>query len=129
MTREFFDLQIDRLAERFGRRNFDAEFCSLAFTKVAGMAEGQFLRTIERWLGNRKPTNPPLLKDFEMAARVHDGPPRAPAEPIEKKPLGTILTSAGFPGCKSVNEAVEVAKHKNQIQRADDDGPDPKGAA
>lgn len=138
MTDLFFKHQVQRLRTRFGDRNFDNEFVQLVWREVYDMSEQAFIKTVDVFIGSRPTTKPPLLTDFrdarlaEQKRRFEEDlrgatqmlRRRAPEE--MRKHLRVIL-SKDFGGVESVVDALEVAKHRRQVAKAD--GKDPDGAA
>jgi hypothetical protein len=119
-----FTHQVKRLVERFTPRHFGDEFCDLLWQTVCQMSAYDFKRTCDFFIGNRKPTNPPLIPDFRDAAltcekrefnRDVEGAAKAVFEhdgktPGERRAHVLKVLSAEYGKVDSVADAIEVAR-------------------
>jgi hypothetical protein len=64
MTREDFLRQIERLKVRFGAKNFDSEMVNLVGGYVSKIPAPYLAKAVDNWIGQRKPSDPPLKNDF-----------------------------------------------------------------
>lgn len=114
------------------RNAFDVEFTSLVALEVKSMANDDFLSVANFMIGSRPAGKPPLIQDFRDARinqeklrlrRDVDGANRA----MNTQWHGGLQAylSREFPGCKTLNEAVEVRKLQIQIAKAKDPNYDP----
>lgn len=132
MTNEAYVKQVQRMFERFGRKNFDPEFVSLVWREVCTLSEEQFARITDFFIGTRQPNKPPLLADFRDA-RIRE---EKNAFTREVQGAANVLTATAwqgglkaylakhYPGCKSLWEAVEVRKVHRAIAVAEGRNPD-----
>ena len=133
MTNEFWNHQKSRLIDRFGPRNFSPEFSVLVALECKTMPDDAFLSIVNALIGSRKPNDPPLIRDFRDARLAYErreyernlyGAARMMNEPARHVGLKSYLASA-FPGCKTINEAVEVRRLEIQVQQAENANYDP----
>ncbi|RYD27407.1 MAG: hypothetical protein EOP89_04835 [Lysobacteraceae bacterium] len=124
MTFPEFEVQLKRLVGRFTARHFDSEFSALLWNTVSDMSVHDFKRTVEFFMGNRKPTNPPLIPDFRDAVltcekrefnRDVEGAAKAVFEddgktPGERKAHVLGVLSREFGHVNSIAEAVQIAR-------------------
>ncbi len=132
MTHETWTRQKARLIDRFGKNNFSPEFSLLVSMECRPMPDQPFEEMVNAMIGGRRPNNPPLIQDFRDARlawerRVFErdlsGAERAMNMPA-KDGLKLYLVKE-FPGCKTLNQAVEVRRHQIQIARAENPNYDP----
>lgn len=130
MTHEAYVKQVQRLFERFGRKNFDDEFVNLVWREVLQLTDEQFKRICDFFIGSRTPTKPPLLQDFrdqrvreEKHAFTREVQAASNAMNWPQAGLKAFLAKH-YPGCKNLNEAVEVRKIHRAIARAEGRNPD-----
>jgi hypothetical protein len=126
MTQEFFEQQIDRLKVRFGEKAFDKEFVSLIAKECFSMQDADFLDLVNLMIATRKHNSSPILTDFrEMRVqsdknkfgRVVGHAVRAMSQ-HSKGTVHEALIRAGFHGCKTIEEALNVQLEKNRIAKA-----------
>lgn len=131
MTHEAYVKQVQRLFERFGRKNFDDEFVNLVWREVLTLHDQQFTRICDFFIGSRQPNKPPLLADFRDQ-RVRE---EKSAFTREVQAAANVLNWPGqgglkafltkhYPGCRTLNEAVEVRKLHRAIARSEGRNPD-----
>lgn len=133
MTQQCWLAQIERLKEHFGERHFNKEFCLLVAIEITALPDHDIVNIVTTMIGSRLATRPPLIVDFrderlrlekkklESDARSANIKMNSPAFHTGlKKYLAT-----NFPGCKTVNEAVEVRRINIMIQRANDPNYEP----
>lgn len=133
MTPEFWNHQKSRLIDRFGERNFSREFSLLVAVECNSMPDQEFLHAVSAMIGARKPSDPPLIKDFRDARlayerRVFERDVRGASNAMNQTPWSLGLRAylaKEFPGCKTINEAVEVRKMQIQIRQAEESNYDP----
>jgi hypothetical protein len=69
LDHEFLE-QIKRLENAFGHRAFDVERCDIIRKSLRSISGDEFRHIANRFISSRKPTDPPLPKDFmEFALR------------------------------------------------------------
>ncbi len=132
MNEDFFRVQIGRLRTRFGDRAFDAEFVHLVAREVCTMSETGFARTCDVFIGSRPTNKPPLLSEFREA-RIReekvrfDNEVRGAAQAMNWPAKGGLqrFLAKEYPGAKTLNEAVEIKRLRNQIEKADNDDKEP----
>ncbi len=124
--------QVERLRTRFGDKAFDAEFILLARSEMARMRDDDLVRMVDVFIGSRAANRPPLLVDFREARHLAQGRKLqsdiAGALKALETPWQTGLKpylEKHFPGCKTLEEAVEVRRLQIQIARANDPTYDP----
>lgn len=93
MTNDCWEYQKSRLKDRFGERNFSKEFCLLVAVECKAVPDRDFVDIVNRMIGSRIPTRPPLLVDFREARLgkekhrfdhgAHDASAGAPATPLD----------------------------------------------
>lgn len=123
MTEDCFKLQSERLRIRW-KNAFDPAFLDLLGKKMAGVTNEIFIEIVSFFIGSRPISKPPLLQDFQDARltlekRRFTNDVKG-ADKIIHGP-GTVreaLLRAGYTGCKSINEAVEIQTTKNRIAKA-----------
>lgn len=132
MTNDTWLHQKSRLIDRFGERNFSKEFSLLVAIELKSMPDQIFVDMVNALIGARRPNDPPLLADFRMARLAHEkreldrdvfGASRAMDRPWAGG-LKPYLAKE-FPGCKTLNEAVEVRKLQIQIEQSKNPSYDP----
>jgi len=132
MTHDTWTTQKARLIDRFGQNNFSKEFSLLCSIECQTMPDAPFVEMVNAMIGNRKPSNPPLLQDFRDARLAYEK--RKFEADVTGAQRGMNTAWAGglqaylrreFPGCKTLNEAVEVRKHQIAIAKAEDANYDP----
>lgn len=127
--------QINRLKSRFGDKAFDSEFVILAAREFAPMAEGNVIRAVDVWVGNRPANRPPLITDFrdarlaEAKVRVDYAATEA-MRGFERGPKGSIesfrrIMRPLVGHVESVAEAIEIRKHQIRIEKAKNPNYDP----
>lgn len=132
MSPEFFKTQMDRLQKRFGAKAIDNEFTKLVWLDVDSMSESGFLRSVNIWIGNRSHLKPPLLSEFREARLNEEkyrlgNEAKGAADSMGNHPqmgLRAYLAKE-FPGCKSLNEAIEVRALQIKVQKANDPNYEP----
>ncbi len=134
MTNDFFKAQITRLQVRFPKA-LDNEFVMLAWKETHDMSESGFQRFCDVLIGSRTHHKPPLLSEFREARlnehkRQFDNDVRAAASvmfggatPGSRKAHVLRLLSKEYGKVSSVTEAVEVARMKLRVARANERGP------
>lgn len=132
MKSEFFVAQMNRLKDRFGDKAMNKSFADLVWREVYDMSEVAFAKACDVWIGNRPHTKPPLLAEFrearmnEQKHKFQDDVRGASYFLSRKSPEETrrhlkLILSKDFGGVDSVSEALEVAKHKQRIAKANND--------
>jgi len=125
--------QINRLKSRFGEKAFDDEFVKLAVRELMQMADGNVIRSVDVWIGNRPANRPPLLDDFRQARLTEErvrlqndisGALQTVNSGPREQGLKAYLAKE-FPGCKTLAEAIEVRRLQIKIAKADDPNYDP----
>lgn len=133
MTNTCWDHQKSRLIDRFGKNNFSSEFSLLVAIECRSIPDHVFVDMVGAMIGARKPSDPPLIRDFRDARLAYErreyernlyGAARAMHSPVLSRGLQDYLGNH-FPGCKTIMEAVEVRRHQIEIQRAEDPSYDP----
>lgn len=123
MTNDQFQFQMHRLESAFGERHFPLERLELIWGLVAWMGLGQFSCVVDHMLSTMRYA--PLPKDFKEASILEKkkafendvgGAIKALNTPWSGG-LQAFLTKQ-YPGCKTLNEAVQVQILQNQVQRA-----------
>lgn len=126
MTQDCWLYQKSRLIDRFGERNFSKEFSLLCSLECKSIPDQPFVDIVNFMIGSRIPNKPPLLADFRDARLAYEkrkfeqdafGAARAMREPARFEGLKSYLARA-FPGCKTLNQAVEVRRLEIQIEKA-----------
>jgi hypothetical protein len=107
------------LADRFGKKHFDDGFRSSVWREVSILPKEIFDAVLISFLGDRRPTKPPLLEDFKKA--IHQEMKKQPKKYVTKNldrgDLQSYLENA-HPGCKSLAEAVEIeVKIKRELEQ------------
>lgn len=124
MTDEQFVIQVQRLQIAFGEKPFDKMRLSMIRGRV-GESYPAFCRIVDKFISARRPSDPPLPQDFADAYRLEEkneflrdvnGAIDAMNTPWQNG-LQEFLAKE-YPGCKTLNEAVQVQILKNQIRRA-----------
>jgi hypothetical protein len=118
--------QINRLKSRFGERAFDDEFCKLVFPEMMGISEHSVHRMVDVFIGNRPANRPPMLVDFrefrlaEQKASF-DSTVKAAARGMNAQSSGGLKAylAKEFPGCKTLDEAIQVRRLQIQIAKAE----------
>lgn len=132
MTHETWLHEKARLVDRFGERSFSKEFSLLVAIECRPLPDQDFVQMVNAMIGSRRPNDPPLIADFRNARHAWErrvferdlaGAERAMDMPA-KDGLKLYLAKK-FPGCKSLNAAVEVRRLQIQVQKADDHNYDP----
>lgn len=67
LDHEFFS-QVKRLESAFGAKAFDAERCSMIRGNLRHLTGDQFERIVNQFINSKRPTDPPLPKEFSEAA-------------------------------------------------------------
>jgi len=117
MTQDCWLNQKARLIDRFGKQNFSPEFSLLVSVECKSMPDAPFVDMVNAMIGNRKPSNPPLLQDFRdgrlsFEKRKFEAEVNGAIRGFEKltaKPIAELL-SPHFGKVGSVSEAFEIAK-------------------
>lgn len=130
MPLDHFRAQISRIVATFGKASFSEERISLIYSCVQGLSADEFTRVTNLVISEHRYA--PLPKDFsEAAAKVRKNRVDHGILGISKK-LDQIFESGlpdvlknRFPGCKTVNEAIEVRRLEIQVQKAKDPDYDP----
>jgi len=124
MTREIFDQQIQRLQVRW-RNAFDREFVSLLANRMNGISNDDFVEIVNFFIGNRPVSKPPLMQDFQderirRERQAFNRDVAGAASAMDRPWQGGLqaFLAREYPGCKTLNEAVEVQIEKNRIARA-----------
>lgn len=126
MNQECWLHQKTRLIDRFGPKNFSTEFALLCSIECKPLPNEAFVDIVNFLIGSRPANRPPLLADFRDARLAFEkrqfekdayGAARAMREPARFEGLRKYLARE-FPGCKSLNEAVEVRKLQIQIEKS-----------
>ncbi len=125
MTKDFFAQQVSRLRSRW-KNNFDSEFVSLLSVQMNTISNDNFLKIVDFFIGNRPNSRPPMLQDFldERIRQERNEFSQTLRSAIDA--FDTPFTEGGlqkflakeYPGCKTLNQAVEVQILKNQVERA-----------
>jgi hypothetical protein len=138
MTEKFFMDQIARLKARFSERAFDPEFTKIVAAECITMQDRAFENLVTFLIGSRAHNSPPKIADFRegrineekkgfqrevigAARSVYGNSPSSSSH--ELKPIGEVLATS-FPGCKSVKEALEVARLKVMVEKANQEPSD-----
>lgn len=123
MTEADFDRGIARLTAEYGSNHFKAEKLKLIWGFVAGLGAFEFDKILSHFLASMRQA--PLPKDFQEASRaVHKnnfnrdvvGAAAAMNTPWPNGLKPFLLRE--YPGCKTMNEAVQVQIEKNKIALA-----------
>jgi hypothetical protein len=97
------------------------------------MPDEPLVDMVNALMGSRRPNDPPLVMDFRYGRLAFEkrqfekdlsGAARTMREPARFQGLRAYLAKE-FPGCKSLNEAVEVRKLQIKIAKASDPYYDP----
>jgi hypothetical protein len=120
MTELEFKTEMHRLESTFSPSAFSFERLELI--------RRNFARIVDHLIANFR--TPPLPKDFKEAAsaeRNHMADLRSVPSiyqpDFKSKPLKKVLERF-YPGCETLNEAIEVEKIKLRVARADENEPD-----
>lgn len=124
---DLFAHQFARLRIRFGEKALDDEFMSLALREIEELSPEAFTRACDVWIGSRKHTDPPRMAEFREAAaafnkRNLENTMRGALHAFETRAMPEILARHGYPGCKTLYEAVQVERHRMRIRQADAGG-------
>lgn len=118
MTADCWTQQKARFIDRFGKNNFSPEFSLLVSIECRSMPDEPFVHMVNALIGNRKPSNPPLMQDFrdarlafekrkfESEVRGASGMWNGSARFVGLK----VYLATNFPGCTSLSEATEIRK-------------------
>ncbi len=124
--------QVARLKVRFGDRAFDAESVSLIRREVITMRDEDFVFMVDGLIASRPHTKAPLLTDFregrlKVEKRIFDAQVSGAARAMGTQWSGGLKAylAREFPGCKTLNEAVEVRKLQIKIAKAENPNYDP----
>lgn len=126
--------QINRLKAHFGDKAFSEEFVKLIRNEIKNMADGDVIRCVDLFIGNRPHHKAPVLDDFRQArlseqkVRVEYAAKEAIANMRRSPEFGSGLKKyleREFPGCKTLNEAIEVRKLQIRLAKAEDPNYDP----
>jgi hypothetical protein len=126
--------QINRLKSRFGDKAFDDEFVKLVKAELRNMVDGNVTRCCDLFIGNRPHHKPPVLDDFRQARLAEEKvkveyAARGAMDAMTRGPAGNEglkrYLAKAFPGCKTLNEAIEVRRHQIEIAKANDPTYDP----
>ncbi len=134
MTQDFYRQQLTRLRVRFGEKAMDAEFVMLVWREVHDMSESAFQRFCDVLIGSRTHHKPPLLSEFREARMQEqkikfDNDVRGAVNFLERKAPAEMhkhlraILSKEFGGVESVMDAVDVARHRLRMERADKGDP------
>jgi hypothetical protein len=128
MTELEFKTEMHRLESTFSPSAFSFERLELIRRYVADIPARNFARIVDHLIANFR--TPPLPKDFKEAAsaeRNHMADLRSVPSiyqpDFKSKPLKKVLERF-YPGCETLNEAIEVEKIKLRVARADENEPD-----
>lgn len=127
MTEEFFHDQLKRLKAKWPKA-FDPESVKLIASHCAMMTNDAFMGIVSAFIGGRHMNKPPTPDEFLTAAR-RDHQWRfnrsvASAELAacqwSDRPLPEVLSQTeDFKGCKTVNEAIEVARLRLRVKESE----------
>lgn len=134
MNIDEFDFQWKRLKGRFGDKALDDEFKKLCSLEVADMEASDFRESVNVWIGERHHTKPPLLIDFRTARVIRakksfTNDVNAASTKWENLKTGkeaahhlaNALEKEYGPGIRTVKEAFEFARLKEQIKNAEEE--------
>ena len=119
--------QFKRLKMRFGEKAFDEEFCRLAMKEVSIVSEQYFIIAVDRLIGSRTHTKPPMIDDFRQIrlneerhklTRQVEESIQSMNDPRLGQGLRDYLVKH-YPGCSTVQEAVEIERLKLKIEEAE----------
>jgi len=125
MTSDAWMTQKARLISHFGKQ-ISSEFCLLVASEINNLPNTTVVEMINAMIGNRKPSNPPLLQDFrdgrlnyerrKFDANVN-GAARAMNTPWQTG-LKAYLAHTYGTECKTLKQAVEMQIELNRLKRA-----------
>lgn len=127
MTEMEFDKEMEKLRAEFGSNYFKASRLKLIWDYVSDLSSYEFSRIVNGFLGKLR--HAPLPEDFKEEARNlrritaiskfdQDVNGAIRAMNFSNINIQEALTRAGYPGCKTINEAVEVERLKIRVERA-----------
>jgi hypothetical protein len=125
MTHDTWTQQKARFIDRFGQNNFSKEFSLLVSIECNSMPDQAFVDLANAMIGNRKPSNPPLLQDFRDARLAYErrkfesdvaGAARAMHQPMLTDGLSKYLTKTYGAECKTLWQAVEMQRELNKLR-------------
>lgn len=126
MTEIEFDKEIERLRAEFGSNYFKASRLKLIWDYVSDLSQYEFSRIVNGFLGKMRQA--PLPEDFREEARNirrsialskfdQNVNGAIQAMGFSNASIQDALAKTGYPGCKTINEAVEVERLKIRISR------------
>ena len=133
MTSSELNEQILRLKTKFGEKAFDVESVALIRREVINMRGEEFRFLVDGLISTRLHSRPPLVSDFRDARLAVEkrileatvsAASRAMSSPVFHSGLKSYLEKE-FPGCRTLNEAVEVRRLQIQVAKANDPSYDP----
>jgi hypothetical protein len=132
MTEITWNHQKARLIDRFGDRNFSKEFSLLVATECRSMPDVAFVDMVNAMIGSRRSNDPPLLQDFRngriaVENRAFHADVNGAMNTMNQswsKGVKEYLAKE-FPGCKILNEAVEVRKLQIRLAKIENPNYDP----
>lgn len=65
MKHSNFEMQLDRLRERFGKQTYTAEFVKILWREVSNLADSDFICMVDRFIGDSRQA--PIMPDFRDA--------------------------------------------------------------
>lgn len=124
MTQSEFDQQMSRITNTFGEgRVYSRDRIAQIWKTVCDLSGYQFARIVDNFLSSFRQS--PLPKDFADAARAerrtdfNRDVTGAAAAMNTPWPNGLQkFLGENYPGCKTINDAVQVQILKNQVDRA-----------
>lgn len=133
MDLRLFVEQMNRLRVRFGKSAFDDESTKLIHQNIYDLTPAEFVKVVDFMISSRAHNRPPLVSDFRDA-RLREEKARFQEDmmasiekfehPAAQDGLKKYLAKA-FPGCKNLNEAIEVRRLQIQVAKANDPSYDP----
>ncbi len=126
--------QINRLKSRFGEKAFDDEFVKLIQKELSGMVDANVIRCVDLFIGNRPHHKPPVLDDFRQARLTEE---KVRIEYCAREAINNMnrdsvqnlglknYLAKEFPGCHTVNEAINVRRLQIRLQKLENPNYDP----
>ena len=132
MTEITWNTQKARLIDRFGDRNFSKEFSLMVAVECRSMPDVAFVDMVNAMIGSRRPNDPPLILNFRegrlaFEKRRFEADVNGAINTVNKSwPIGLkAYLAKEFPGCKTLNEAIEVRKLEIRLAKIENPNYDP----
>lgn len=131
MTYQEFEIQLARLRQTFGKNAYDAApRIEMIWDLVSDLTGAQFKSVADHFVSSSR--HAPLPTDFKEAARAErkrafDEEVKGAANSMHTPWSGSLQAylARAFPGCKTLDEAVQVRKLQIKIAKAKDPTYDP----